>query len=91
MTTGFFAYLRYRTTGPRSSLFELALRDYERQTGAELVKYPLAGRLEDCHSVESAVNVFQEQVRVIGNLQGGQRQDYEIPSWCSFAFVHTFY
>jgi len=55
----------------RSSLFESALQDYERQTGIELVKHPLAERLEDCHSVESVVIVLQEQVQIIGDLRGG--------------------
>ena len=55
----------------RSWLFESALQDYERETGTELVKHPLAKRLEDCHSVESVVNVLQEQVQAIGDLQCG--------------------
>ena len=58
-------------------LFESALRDYERQTGMELVEHPLAKRLNDCHSVKSVVGVLRERVpafgdgdRVVQSLEG---------------------
>jgi len=75
----------------QSSLFEPALQDYERQTGTELVKHPLAERLEDCHSVESVVIVLQEQVQVIGDLQGGDDDGGRIMKSLHSAvlFLHT--
>ena len=48
-------------------LFESALRDYERQTGMELVKHPLAKRLNDCHTVKSVVGVLRKQVPAFGD------------------------
>jgi hypothetical protein len=48
-------------------LFEWTLRNYERQTGTELVKHPLAQRLRGCRSIESVVGVFQEQMPALGS------------------------
>jgi hypothetical protein len=45
------------------SLFDAALRDYEKQTGMKLIEHPLARRLENCNSVESITAILQEQAR----------------------------
>jgi hypothetical protein len=45
------------------SLFDAALRDYERQTDTNLIDHPLARQLENCNSVESITAVLQEQAR----------------------------
>ena len=44
-------------------LFEAALKDYKHQTGIELAKHPLAERLQDCNSVESATAILCEQAQ----------------------------
>jgi hypothetical protein len=44
-------------------LFEAALEDYKQQTGVELAKHPLAGRLQDCNSVESVTAILRDQVQ----------------------------
>ena len=62
----------------RPSLFGSALKNYESQTGTELLQHPLAERLEDCRSVESVVNFLQEQVQIIGDLQGDGNDDSRI-------------
>jgi len=53
-------------------LFESALQDYERQTGTILAREPFAKQFERCNSVESVVDVLQEQVRAFGKFQGGE-------------------
>ena len=44
-------------------LFEAALLDYEKQTGIELAKHPLADRVQNCDSIESVTAVLREQTR----------------------------
>jgi hypothetical protein len=44
-------------------LFEAALKDYKQQTGIELAEHPLAGRLQDCNSVESVTAILREQAQ----------------------------
>jgi len=53
-------------------LFESALQDYERQTGTILAREPLAEQFERCNSVESVVDILQEQARAFGKFQGGE-------------------
>ena len=42
-------------------LFDIALRDYEKQTGTKLVDHPLARQLEVCDSVDSISAFLQER------------------------------
>jgi hypothetical protein len=51
-------------------LFEAAFRDYEKQTGEPLANHPLAGRLQDCDSVESVTAVLSEQTETSNEIQG---------------------
>ena len=44
-------------------LFEAALEEYQKQTGIELSKHPLAERLQDCSSVESVTVILREQAQ----------------------------
>ena len=44
-------------------LFEAALKDYKQQTGIELVKHPLAERLQDVNSIESVTAILREQAQ----------------------------
>lgn len=52
------------------TLFEAALRNYEKQTGTTLTKYPLTHQLQDCHSVESVMAVLENQARAL-SISGG--------------------
>src|SRR5258708_4696206 len=61
-------------SGPSGSsrlreLFEVALVEYEQQTGIDLAKHPLADRLQDCNSVEDITAVFREQAQGIKKFQ----------------------
>jgi hypothetical protein len=63
-------------SGPSSrfrSPFELALQDYEKQTGIELAKHPLAKRLEDCDSVESVVDVLRKRAPALNGDDNSDR------------------
>ena len=51
------------------SLFDAALRDYEKQTGMKLSEHPLARQLENCNSVESITAVLQEQARAFSEFR----------------------
>ena len=42
-------------------LFDAALQTYENQTGFKLIDHPLARQLENCHTVESVMDVLQHQ------------------------------
>jgi hypothetical protein len=44
-------------------LFEAALEDYQKQTGVELAKHPLAERLQYFNSVESVTATIREQAQ----------------------------
>ena len=44
-------------------LFQTALEDYEKQTGIELAKHPLAERLQYYNSVESVTDILREQAQ----------------------------
>jgi len=52
-------------------LFEWTLRNYEKQTGTDLVKHPLTQRLQGCRSIESVVGVFREQMPAFGSDDDG--------------------
>jgi len=42
-------------------LFDAALQSYEKQTGFKLIDHPLARQLEDCHTVDSVMDILQHQ------------------------------
>ena len=52
------------------TLFDAALRDYEKQTGTTLAKHPLTHQLQDCHSVESVMAVLEDQARALRGSGG---------------------
>jgi hypothetical protein len=54
-------------------LFEAALQDYEKQTGIELAKHPLAEQLQVCDTVESITAVFREQTQACSESQGSDK------------------
>ena len=50
-------------------LFEVALQDYEKQTGIALVRHPLADKLQNCDSVESVTAVLREQIQAFSEFR----------------------
>lgn len=52
------------------SLFDIALQDYERQTGTKLADHPLAKQLEVCDSVESITAFLQERAWAFREFRG---------------------
>src|SRR6267142_841405 len=52
------------------SLFDVALQDYERQTGTRLFDYPLAKQLEVCDSLESITAFLQERACAFREFRG---------------------
>jgi hypothetical protein len=44
-------------------LFDAALQSYEKQTGFKLIDHPLAKQLENCHAVDSVMDILQHQAR----------------------------
>jgi hypothetical protein len=54
-------------------LFEVALQEYERQTGIALAKHPLAERLQECYSVESITSALHEQTQGFNDFRGKER------------------
>ena len=60
-------------TSPSStfqSLFDVALQDYEKQTGTKLADHPLAKQLEACDSVDSVTSFLQERARAFQEFRG---------------------
>jgi hypothetical protein len=44
-------------------LFDTALEDYKQQMGIELLKHPLAERLQYCNTVDSVTAILREQAQ----------------------------
>jgi len=55
------------------TLFEPALRAYERKAGVSLTQHPLAIKLQNCHSVEAITGLFQDQARAFSDFQGSDK------------------
>lgn len=51
-------------------LFDSALQSYEKQTGMKLIDHPLARQLENCHSVDSIMDILQQQARTLTEFRG---------------------
>ena len=51
-------------------LFDAALQNYEKQTRLKLVDHPLSKQLENCHTVDSIMNVLQQQGRNLLKFRG---------------------
>ena len=52
------------------SLFDVALQDYEKQTGTKLADHPLARQLEACNSEDSVTTFLQERARTFHEFRG---------------------
>ncbi len=51
-------------------LFDAALQNYEKQTRMKLVDHPFAKQLQDCHSVDSVMEILQQQARALTEFRG---------------------
>jgi fungal STAND N-terminal Goodbye domain len=51
-------------------LFDAALESYEKQTGMKLINHTLARQLENCHSVDSIMDLLQQQARTFAEFRG---------------------
>jgi len=51
-------------------LFDAALQSYEKQTGMKLIDHPLTRQLENCHSVNSVMDILQQQARALTEFRG---------------------
>jgi hypothetical protein len=56
------------------SLFQSALEKYEKVTGIDLVRHPLAAQLERCNSVESMTQVLQDRAEAFCKFRGGNHE-----------------
>ena len=65
-------------------LFEAALQDYERQTGIDLAKHPLAERLQECDSVASTTIIFHEQTHAFSEFRGKEKLMKSLQNAVSF-------
>ena len=55
------------------TLFEPALRSYEKKAGVSLTQHPLAIKLQTCQSVETITAILQDQAQVFRHLQGSDK------------------
>jgi fungal STAND N-terminal Goodbye domain len=56
-------------SGRLQVLFDTALQSYEKQTGMRLIDHPLARQLENCHSVDSIMDILQQQARALTDFR----------------------
>lgn len=57
-------------TSSFQDIFNAALRDYQNQTGNNLIDHPFAKQLESCESVDSINAILQEQAQVFREFRG---------------------
>ena len=53
------------------SFFDAALADYLKQTGVDLIKYPLDEKLQNCHSVDDVLGLFQDKSKQFKDYRDG--------------------
>ena len=63
----------YSTSSHLQVLFDVALHDYQKQTGIALAEHPLAEKLQKCDSVESITAVLCEQTQAFREFQGNDK------------------
>jgi hypothetical protein len=51
-------------------LFDSALQSYEKQTGMKLIDHPLARQLENCHSVDSIMDILRHRAQTLTEFRG---------------------
>jgi fungal STAND N-terminal Goodbye domain len=60
------------------SLFETALKEFEKRAGTNLIQHPIIDKLANCESVDSVINVLQEQAQAFRNFRG---DDGKLMTW----------
>jgi hypothetical protein len=50
--------------------FDAALQSYEKQTGMKLMGHPLARQLENCYTIDSIMEILQQQARAFTEFRG---------------------
>jgi hypothetical protein len=63
----------YSTSSHLQVLFDVALHDYQKQTGIALAEHPLAEKLQNCDSIESITAVLCEQTQAFREFQGNDK------------------
>ena len=53
------------------SFFDAALADYLKQTGVDLIKYPFTKKLQNCHSVDDVLELFQDKSKQFKDYRDG--------------------
>jgi len=56
------------------ALFQSALEEYEKVTGINLVRHPLAAQLERCNSVESITQALKDQAEAFFEFRGSNHK-----------------
>ncbi len=60
------------------SLFEVALVEFEKRAGTNLLQHQIFDRLVNCQSADSVIDVLQEQAQAIRNFRG---DDSRLMTW----------
>jgi hypothetical protein len=51
-------------------LFEKALNEFEKRTGTNLLQHPIIGKLVNCESADSVLDILQEQAQAFQSFRG---------------------
>ena len=63
---------------PFQTIFQGALKSYQKQTKEDLLSHPLASQLKDCDSTIAILTVLQDQVREFDKSRSG---DERLTKW----------
>jgi hypothetical protein len=58
--------------------FKAALAEYTNQTGKDLLKHPLASKINACDNAEAILAIFQEQAKTFHEFRNG---DHKLIKW----------
>ena len=71
----------------RESMLDVALTEYRKNTGKDLLSHPLAIELQRCDSVDGILAILQRQANMLERLRDGNRR---LMKWISPS-VHILY
>ncbi len=60
------------------SLFEVALDEFEKRAGTNLLQHQIVDRLVNCQSADSVIDVLQDQAQATRNIMG---DDGRLMTW----------
>jgi hypothetical protein len=60
------------------SLFEIALNEFEKRAGTNLVQHQITDKLVNCDSADSVISVLKEQAQALRNFRG---DDGKLMTW----------